>query len=313
MNTVTSSVLNSLFSQRLDSYEGKEKIAETGAAYIRDRLRETSFARKILPPEQVTKGDCQRSVSHDGLVKIIDIEPESYAMAINFRSQPDGRYVSASRYEIPFFPISSELFSKSEQELMAYEMPITKIIEQNSVKDIQKIEDTVFLDYVLAAIKASHSAAKPKNVVDATKATVTDKADIIKLFNMLVNDELPVGVMLMTDSMLNNIMALDTVQLGEILGSEVFRDGYKYNTLMGRKLITTIKTDIVLPTEIFCFTEPDFFGKFFVLDNTKFYIDKRANMIEWRSWETIAIGLGNIRGADRIVFTNGGADPRALI
>ena len=290
MNTVTSSVLNSLFVQRLDSYEGKEKFAAAG-----------------------TKGDCQRSVSHDGLVKIVDIEPQSAAMAINFRSQPDGRYVSAPRYEIPFFSISSELFAKSEQELMAYEMPITKIIEQNSVKDIQKIEDTVFLDYTLASIKAGHTSAKPKNVTDTTKATVTEKADLIKLFNMLVNDELPVGVMLMTASTLNDVMALDTVQLGEILGSEVFRDGYKYNTLMGHKLITTIKTDIVLPSEIFCFSEPDFFGKFFVLDNTKFYIDKRANMIEWRSWETIAMGIGNIRGACRIVFTDGGADPRALI
>ena len=312
MNTVTSSVLNSLFVQRLDSYEGKEKFAQAGAAYIRDRLRETSFARKILPPEQVTKGDCQRSVTHDGLVKIVDIEPQSAAMAINFRSQPDGRYVSAPRYEIPFFSISSEKFAKSEQELMAYEMPITKIIEQNSVKDIQKIEDTVFLDYTLAAIKAAHTVAKPKNVVDAAKATITEKSDLIQLFNMLVNDELPVGVMLMCASMLNDVMALDTVQLGEILGSEVFRDGYKYNTLMGHKLITTIKTDIVLPNEVFCFSEPDFFGKFFVLDNTKFYIDKRANMIEWQSWETIAMGIGQIRGAVRKVFTNGGADPRAL-
>jgi len=42
--------------------EGKEKTAEYAGSYIRDKLREVSFARKILPPEQVTRVDCQRSV-----------------------------------------------------------------------------------------------------------------------------------------------------------------------------------------------------------------------------------------------------------
>jgi hypothetical protein len=52
------------------------------------------------------------------------------------------------RTSIPFFTISSERFEKTEQELLAYQMPITKIIEDNSVKDIQEIEDREFLDYL---------------------------------------------------------------------------------------------------------------------------------------------------------------------
>ena len=305
MNNYSSSDMTKMFVQQLDTQEGKDKYAAAGAAYIRDRLRETSFARKILPPEQVTKADCQRSLDHDGLVKIVDIEPNSYAMAMNFTAEPDGVYITGKRFQIPFFTISSTKFAKAEQELLAYEMPITKVIEQNSVKDIQKIEDAVFIDYAYAAIK-NNSA---KNVQIAGKTTITAKDDIVTGLNTLENDEMPVGVMLMTKATLNTILSLTTVQLGEVLGSEVFRDGYKYNQLLGHKLVTTIKNDIIKNNEVWFFSEPDFLGKFFVLNNTKFYIDKRGNMVEWWSWEDIAMGFGNVRGIGRIYF--GSSDPRA--
>src|SRR5512137_2819468 len=129
--SVPARVLNDLFANKVGTAEGKEKIAEYAGTYIRDRLREVSYARKVIPPQMVTRADCQRSVSHDTLVKIVDVEPKSRAMAITFRGQPTARFIRAPRAEVPFFTISSEKFEKTEQELLAYEMPVTKIIEEN--------------------------------------------------------------------------------------------------------------------------------------------------------------------------------------
>ena len=70
---VRADVLNKLFVDKLNSPEGQEKTAAVSANYVRDFLRENSFSRKIQPPETVTNKDCQRSVNHDGLVKIIDM------------------------------------------------------------------------------------------------------------------------------------------------------------------------------------------------------------------------------------------------
>ena len=55
MSNVPSEVLNELFVSKLDTEAGKEKIAALGGDYIRDRLREESFARKILPPKTVSR------------------------------------------------------------------------------------------------------------------------------------------------------------------------------------------------------------------------------------------------------------------
>ena len=299
MQNVTASTLNTVFAQKLDSVEGREKLSAAGAAYIRERLRETSFARKIIPPQVVTKADCQRSATHEGLVKIVDIEPKSSAMALNFRSEPDSRYVSVPRFELPFQTISSEKFEKSEQELLSSEMPVTRVIEQNSLKDIQYVEDGGFTKAFRAATQASG-----KILADAGTG-LASKSDLTQLFDLLDDSHLAVGAVLMCKSQLNKWMAFQNTFLGDVLASEVAKDGYRYNTILGHKLLTTIKTNILSPREIAVFAEPDFLGKFYILNNTKFYIDKRFNMIEWMAWEDIGLAFGNIEGMARRVYTGG--------
>ena len=165
-----------MFNQRLDSQEGKDKLAELGGSWIRDRLREVAYSRHILPPENVTRADTQRSVNHDTLVKIVDVEPQSRAMAITFRDQPTARFIRGAKAEVPFFTISSEKFEKTEQELLAYEMPITKIIEDNSVKDIQEIEDREFTRHIESGIQALQTEVN-------TTTTVAYNATNIRALN----------------------------------------------------------------------------------------------------------------------------------
>jgi hypothetical protein len=346
-------VLNDLFAQRLDTSEGKEKIAEYGGVYIRDRLREVAFSRKIIPPQMVTRADCQRSVNHDTLVKIVDIEPQSRAMAISFRGSPTARYIDAPRYEIPFFTVSSEKFEKTEQELLAYEMPITKVIEDNSVKDIQEIEDREFLRHVEAALQELQFEANASVVtglsafnIDAG-AVVEDviikgelaraletgagapldnwvvqpvqRPDFVNLFKIMSGGQLPgangrmrLECVLLAEPDFDDILQWTIEDFGDKITSETVIDGYKYNLLLGRRFIRTVKVDILRTGNVYGFAAPNFLGKFYILNNTKFYIDKVANLITWQSWEDIGMGFGNIRGLAKLelysasVATRGG-------
>jgi len=151
-------MVNSGFIERLET-EGATKTAAASLNYIKDRLRESSFADMIIPNERVVRGDLQRSTEHDTLVKIVDIEPGSRAMALNFRGAPEATYINGKRYAISFFTISSLKFEITEQELMAYEMPITKIIEENSLKDMVELKDREFLNHVEACVNAMQDEA----------------------------------------------------------------------------------------------------------------------------------------------------------
>lgn len=288
---------NNLFITRLDEPDGIRKTAQASGAFVREKLREVSFTRSIIQPEYVTKADCQRSVSHDMLVKINDIEPQSSAAAVNFKGKALERYIQGKRYEIPFFKIESEKFSKSEGELLAYDYPVTKVIEENSVKDIQKIEDGKFIEFTDAVI-----VANGKDITPAAAGPTTSE-NLVKLFKALDTDELAVGCILMHKADWDDFMTQEAAVIGSPLASEVIVNGYKYNTILGHKLIVTIKSSIVPPGTIYIFTDPKYLGNFYILNDTKFYIEKRGDMISWQTWEYVGIGYGNIRSTAKMTLT----------
>lgn len=334
--SVPARVLNDLFSQKLDTSEGKEKVASMGSVYIRDRLREVCFVDKVLPPEPVTRADCQRSVNHDTLVKIIDIEPQSRAMTVTFRGQPTARFIRAPRVECPFFTISSEKFEKTEQELLAYEMPVTKIIEDNSVKDMQEIKDREFLRHAESAVQAlqleanggatalhasTYAATVKRSIIKgigAQGAAADDfvvypilRPDFVNLFKLLDSNRLRAERFIMTEPDYDDILAWTLNDTGDKMQSETLVDGYKYNVILGRKLIRTIKTDILRIGNVYCFTAPEFLGKNYILNNTKFYIDKVANLITWQSWMDIALLIANVASIVKLELYPGSVTPGA--
>lgn len=335
--SVPARVLNDLFAQRLDTAEGKEKVAAMGSDYIRDRLREVCFVDKIIPPDPVTRADCQVSVNHDTLVKIEEIEPESKAMTLTFRGQPTARFIRAPRVEVPFYTISSEKFEKTEQELLAYTMPITKVIEDNSVKDMQEIKDREFLRHAEAAVQALQKEANGGSATalhTSTYASVVKKSvikgqgalgaaaddftvypilrpDLVNLFKLMDGERLRSERFIMTEPDYDDILAWTLSDMGDKMQSETMVDGYKYNVLLGRKLIRTIKTDILRIGNVYCFAAPEFLGKSYILNNTKFYIDKVANLITWQAWMDVALIVANIASVRKLELYSGSVTPGA--
>lgn len=293
MEGLDAQTFNNLFIERLDTVEGIQKTAAGGAAFVRAKIREVGFMRRILPPESVTRADLTRSTDHDTLIKIVDIEHGSAAKAVNFASEADERYIQGKRYALPFFKIESEKFVKSEGELLAYDYPITKVIEENSVKDIQRVEDIQGINYADAAI-----AITGKRIVST--ATANDRKSMNSLFKMLDFDQLTADCALMNTVDFDDYMIQPATEIGSPLASEVSVDGYKHQTMMNRKVVVTNKTNIIIPGEIYAFVAPAYLGNFFILNDVKFWIKKEADLVMWKTWEYIAEGFGNIRGIAKI-------------
>ena len=316
MADTNSSTLNQIFSAHLDSPEGKEKLAQVAQAYVRDKLRENSFARKILPPAVVTKADLQVSVNHDTMVFIDEIEPNSKAMSMTFRGQPSARFIEGQRYEIPLHTVSSERFEKTEQELLAYRMPITKIIEDNAVKDIQEIEDHRFVTHCRAAVTQTGLKVTGEQATADVAANgsgtnfegVLQRGDLVQLFKTLDGTRRKCAKVLMNEINWDDCLTWTIEDFGDTVQGKVAVDGYTYDRIMGRMIVRTVKTDILKQGDVYGFTAPEFLGKFLVLNNTKFYIDKIANLIMFQAYEDIGIGLGNISSVAKLVLYNRSSD-----
>lgn len=292
-DSVDPQVFNNVFFENLNTATGIEKAAAAGQAYIRSKIREIGFMRRIMPPEMVTRADVTRSTDHDTLVKIVDVEINSKAFPVNFIGTAPDKYFQGNRYAVPFYKIETEKFIKNEAELLAYDYPVTKVIEENSVKDVQKVEDVSFINHAEIAIGVTG-----KRVVSA--ATIVDRKQLNQGFKLIDRDELTASILLMNTSDFDDYMIQPATEIGSPLASELTVDGYKYQHIMGRRIIVTNKHDIVRPGEIWFFAEPAYLGNFFILNDLKFWIKKEADLIMWKSWEYIGAGIGNPRAVAKL-------------
>lgn len=153
MSTILPEQMNAMFARTAGSREQLDKVADAVSLYVQQRLRETAIFRQILKPLSVTPADLQLDTSTAGalprLQKIDWLEPDSYAMSINFRGRPSYHWVKADYYTIPFHTISSQVISINEPDLRVYGFPILKVIENNTVLDMQAQED----EYIAMQVK----------------------------------------------------------------------------------------------------------------------------------------------------------------
>ena len=324
MTAIPHQVLNSAYLQKAATTEGRDKLASAADDFIRDRLRESAFVRQLLKPESVKPGDpgVQISLTQDTIYKLVWLEPRTRALAMSFRGQPEVNYISALRIPVGFFKVTSENIQKSEEELMVYPMPITQIYEENSLKDLSDIEDREFTIHLEASCQAYQAEANGGSVTTLNAAAVAggtvtqysvfkgsmalaaggassvpyaiQRPDVRKMKEALLARRLRFECMLIGESDLTGVDEWTVQDLGAQLTSETAVDGWKENKLIGCRIVRTIKTDILRRGNVYMMAAPEFFGKLFILNQPKFWIDKKVNIISFQVWQHIGMVIANI-------------------
>lgn len=386
-DAINVSEFNELFGEALNrGGEDLQKVAEVTGLYIQEKVRENSFARQILPPQTVTVAELTRNVNDESLVYIDDVEPDSIAMRVNMRGEPSKTYIESDRYEIRMETISSDRFTKSEQELRSYRMPLTKVIEQNTVKDLQEVVDEKFMEHVRIGLMFATTARMNqlleegntvRNTVDATGAAdganhgtknknffnaaclgsylLTGHVDLAsasgaldtatpaamatgnvttnlnradgKLSNIVFSAEstfsrrvvkevakIPAARQLKARTfLLHEFDWVDSIawtvdDAGLELVKEITIGGYKYTTVAGYTYVTTVRDNnkILEPGQIYAFPAPEMLGRFLVLQNTCFYINKEGRFFHMEAWEECGVGFGNVRGLGLVLLLGAG-------
>lgn len=338
--SVPANVLNTRFVAALNDPAAKAKIAQEGQNWIRDKLREERFSSKVIPIDPVGYQDVQVSTNHDGPVVVVFIEPDAKAMTMDFRGEPTARLIEADRVEMGFFKVSSEMYQKPESELIIYQkggIPVTKLIEDNSIYAIHSIEDREFLLHIEAAVQAMQAEANGVGAAPALNGALIiagtgpteysvkkselaridgsgsavpwpfTMADWVSTMQMIDGRRLQAELILFPEHDWDTIVQWTTQDMGSPKKSEVVVSGWTANELNGRKYARTNKYDVLRPGNIYAFTAPDYLGKFKRLTETKFYVDKIAHLIKWQCWEEVAMLIANVSAVVKMELYSGDA------
>lgn len=295
-NTETTNVqfMNQSFLDKID--QGLTKEAGLAmSAFVRQRLREDGFARKVLPPVPVTAAELDRQLTEEPTV-ICEKEPDSVASTMSFLGRSNIRYWTTPRYAVTFEKIASADFRKSKFELATYRTDIRTVLQDNSVKDMQEQEDLGFYNNIVA------NAALNSNANTYTISGGFTKSNYLAGVKKLIQNRLPVGCVLMTQSMYNDMLAFPATDVGSDAASELFMGRGSLTSPFGYKIITTNKLNILPVNQMIVFAPPEYMGQFYTLQDATVFLKVEQDMIEFTSYEALGIGIGNVNSAVVINF-----------
>lgn len=288
-NTETMNVqfVNMSFLDKID--QGLTKEAGVAmSAFVRQKLREDGFTRKVLNPIQITAAELDRQLTEEPTV-IVEKEPDSVAANLPFLGRAEIRYFKTSRYPVTFQKITSAEFKKSKFELATYRTDIRTVLQENSVKDLQEQEDVNFYNNIVSVATASSNVH--------TMAGGFTKANLLAGVKYMLNNRLPVGCILMTQAMYNDLLAFPATDVGSPAASDLFRGQQALDNFFGYKIITTNKANILPTNRAIVFAPESYLGQMYLLQDATVFLKVEQDIIQFSTYEAVGAGIGNVNGA----------------
>ena len=293
---VSSAFINRAFLDKIEAGMVKE-AAVSATSFVRETLREEGFVRKIFTPMEISDDQLDKDEDTDKPKKVIEKEPDSEATYVSFRGMPRSKYFTGPRFAIFFGKIVSQKFTKNIFELKTYDNDIRKILSDNSVRDIQAQEDGRFIEKVDEIVAANPSEQ------DFILAGGVSKVNVVESLKALPKLKRPIGCMLMNDVTAKELLKWDAIDVGDAVVSDQYYKGLTVSTVFGIKALFTIKREIIPDDKIYFFSTEDFLGKFFILQDATVYIKHEADFLEFFTYESIGIGIGNTKSVIRFEYT----------
>lgn len=287
---------------------GQEKRAAMAVDdFTRVMAREDGFCRQILPPKTLSNSDLDRQLTVEP-VKIVDKEPGTPpAVTIPFGEQPLGVFLRAPRYPVRFANLATPRNIAEINLLRTWEMDIRQVMSDNQLKDLLEEEDRNFLSAVRAVTTDTPGSNSPfsGNVHYEDLAAPVSRDAVFnarKILNKLPG-RLEAMTVLVNFVFIKDVLKWERPEAGGDLSEEMLRSGTFTTDLAGVKWISTIKRNLVTDSDMYLFAEPKALGRFYVLQDVTLWIKNEHMFIEWFSWETLGMTIGNAYGVGRAKFT----------
>lgn len=298
------SVMNAHILDSLDRDPMVKQAQEAATDYTRLQIREDSFAFKIQVPEKATDDMLDRTLDETCLQIIWEAEPDNPGSKwVPLQTIPDTEYIMGSRYSIPFARVLTPKFVKDIDELRTTRQDIRKILTENAIKDALAEIDSKWISTINSIVHDCDQYGV-QNQSGKVQLWTTNEglnretfAEMLKLLprgNEQGKFRLRNYCALMNEVTAKDLLKLKRNEVGGDYSEEMFKNGLTSDTLMGIKLLYTIKSDLVPDDHIYFFAAPEFMGKSFYLTDWTTYMKKEAYFIEMFSYWLGGFAIGNI-------------------
>ena len=184
-------------------------------------------------------------------------------------------------------------------------MDLRQVVTDNALKDIETEEDTQFINTVNTICGPSNGVGAGGIQQNFTLTGGFERDQYVEVLNGLENVYLNNGVILMNRRTAKNFLKWGRDEIGGDLAEKLLTDGLTALTeakLFGIKHLFTIKRHLVPDNTVFVFAEPNFLGKFYELQQTCMFIEKKKDILRVSARETIGCTVANVLGCQQYYF-----------
>jgi len=259
-------VQNESFCDMLDS-DGFRKQAEAEASdYVRLKLREEGFSRKIIEPQDVTAGDIVPQLWTDKPVLIFsketDIQP---AVQVGYAANPIGFYIRQSKFAVTPTMIITPQVQKHKWELRSYKFDVRQVFADNIVKDMGAREDQGLLATTNVILIGANSVVPASGVAQyKTISGGFSRSSVVEACDKVLQAT-PFNIPVET-CLVNNLTWADhrkwrRDEAGGDISEKFLTQGWTQTDLLGKNWLITIKRGLVPTLTQYLFGPAKFLGK----------------------------------------------------
>jgi hypothetical protein len=301
--------VNNLFYEKVSSDDRAQnkQASEAVQDWTRTKMREDGFARKILPPIPVENGDLDRQLESDRNWVIVDKEVEGTpAASVPYNTLPVYKYIESDRYAVPFERLQTDRYVKDLSTMRTDRADVRQILANNIVKDLLAEEDGKFItlcDLIVGNAGTTLGTNQHLTITESTgypsRVGVNDALKAMPAMSA----HLPATTLLVNSLLINDLQKWGLDELGSDISGEIAVNGWAERNLFGKRLLVTIKREIVADSTMYMFADPKFLGKFFILQDATMHMERKdAYMIEFFCYEELGAAIGNTLGVAKATF-----------
>lgn len=270
----------------------------------RTKVREEGILRRNQPWIPITNDDLDRTLTPGELVKYVDLEPDQPgASIIPFATQPEMLYMRTRRYPVPLARYTTRRFTTDVDELRTNYIDARTVFSDNSIKDLLAEEDANYF-------RAANAAMIGRDVV----APATGVAQWRGVSGNLTRDTIIEGFKIIpsssgnldTKSMILNVLTaadfgkLTFNEYGGPGSQDLLLNGWTSDTLRDRRVLITIKKNLVPTNTIYYFADEKFLGKNFMLEDITLSVKREDWMVYFFAYALAGGAIGNTAGVGRM-------------
>ena len=300
--TLNHELINTGFIDKIFSGRIKE-AQEQSSLFIRAMLHEDGILRRLFENRVITADELDPELDNDQPSVICEKEPDApQATFVSFKGTGPQKYFNGKRFRVPFGKIESDRENKSKFELMTIRMPITDWLKEHQVKAIQNEEDKAFFGAVNDIVEKNPANQSLSCPISTGDVNLLDVFTIGK--NALRTLLLPIGKVAMHANTFDTWGAKlqHDVISNDDMKERLDRGTMGESSFFGTPIVTTIKSDIIPENVIYFFAPQEYFCKFFLLQDATLYLETKADMIAFHTYEAPGLGIGNTNGVVKVTL-----------